>query len=344
MDRSKGFHFRLGFAFSSGFRYGSKLKVAQDSLSEDAPKWITVHPGGKGPKANGKGMKGGSPVLIESETGEILGGMGGKFTGKTMGQMKQHRENFVGPRRTVAQANATAKKAQNSAAPSSNQAQQTAKINDWLSKNRELSSSELSTVEGITKHMQLQSSVRERRRAIPKEDKEKISQAIGGKENNLKLIECLKQMGVSQLVQNPQIFIHEVFGAEHAAEGVQAILNAGREAKQKNESAQVAARAVNVNRTKLSTEKLQSLVDGGKHWEKGGNSRTYLDGNDLADALGFKVTRENGKVTGAIDPNGNEMSRSKAKMLLERLSQSYFDHKTGKIMSGSFAVQEAAGA
>lgn len=40
----------------------------------DAPKWITVKPNGKESK--------GVPVQIESTTGEVLKGMGGKFNGK----------------------------------------------------------------------------------------------------------------------------------------------------------------------------------------------------------------------------------------------------------------------
>lgn len=56
-------------------------------LACDSPTWITTHPGGKGPKANGKGNKKGQHVLIESTTGEILGGAGGKFTGKHISEM-----------------------------------------------------------------------------------------------------------------------------------------------------------------------------------------------------------------------------------------------------------------
>ena len=40
----------------------------------DGERWITVHPNGKENK--------GSPVKIDGETGEVLAGMGGKFTGK----------------------------------------------------------------------------------------------------------------------------------------------------------------------------------------------------------------------------------------------------------------------
>lgn len=55
--------------------------LAHDSaIAKDAPKWITVHPNGKGPTASGENAKG-TPVLMEEETGEVLGGMGGKYNG-----------------------------------------------------------------------------------------------------------------------------------------------------------------------------------------------------------------------------------------------------------------------
>jgi hypothetical protein len=63
-------------------------------FAQDEDKWVTVHPNGKGPKKNGDGDKKGQPVLIDGETGEVKGGMGGKFTGKRIGEIKK---NFVGP-------------------------------------------------------------------------------------------------------------------------------------------------------------------------------------------------------------------------------------------------------
>ena len=46
------------------------------ALAQDAERWITVKPNGEQNK--------GRPVLIESETGEIKAGMGGKFTGRNI--------------------------------------------------------------------------------------------------------------------------------------------------------------------------------------------------------------------------------------------------------------------
>lgn len=74
--RKLGMAFRAGLAFSLGRRF-----TVQNRLAQDEAKWITVHPNGKGMTKDGDKAKG-QPVLIDGETGEVLGGMGGKFTGK----------------------------------------------------------------------------------------------------------------------------------------------------------------------------------------------------------------------------------------------------------------------
>lgn len=52
----------------------------------DEKRWITVHPGGR--RRDGRGI----PVLIESKTGEVLGGMGGRFNGQNISELKQDRD------------------------------------------------------------------------------------------------------------------------------------------------------------------------------------------------------------------------------------------------------------
>ena len=79
MDAERGEE--LGRAFSLGYAYGHGVLMAQDDAQ-----WITVHPNGKGANANGDPIKG-RPVLIDSDTGEILGGAGGKFTGRHISAM-----------------------------------------------------------------------------------------------------------------------------------------------------------------------------------------------------------------------------------------------------------------
>lgn len=74
LARQLGKAFRLGYAFSRGQSY-------RKGIAQDEAKWITVHPNGKGMTKTGDKAKG-QPVLIDGETGEVLGGMGGKFTGK----------------------------------------------------------------------------------------------------------------------------------------------------------------------------------------------------------------------------------------------------------------------
>ena len=72
---------KIGRAFALGYVYGHGVLMAQDDAQ-----WITVHPNGKGANANGEPIKG-RPVLIDSDTGEILGGAGGKFTGRHISAM-----------------------------------------------------------------------------------------------------------------------------------------------------------------------------------------------------------------------------------------------------------------
>ena len=70
-------------------------EIAARVIAEDASQWITVHPGGKGQKSDGSGMKGGTHVLIDKESGKILGGMGGKFNGEKISEVKK---GFTGPK------------------------------------------------------------------------------------------------------------------------------------------------------------------------------------------------------------------------------------------------------
>lgn len=66
--------------------YGLKPKPGAWYFTlSDEPGWITVHPHGEGTK--------GQPVLLEKRTGEILGGLGGKFNGKHISALPQQGRN-----------------------------------------------------------------------------------------------------------------------------------------------------------------------------------------------------------------------------------------------------------
>lgn len=74
---------KLGRSFRDGFNYSQRKK----SVANDEAQWITVKPNGSENK--------GRPVLIESTTGTILGGMGGRFNGqsvKKLGEKRRARE------------------------------------------------------------------------------------------------------------------------------------------------------------------------------------------------------------------------------------------------------------
>lgn len=74
---------RLGAAFCAGLFFIRGRNVAQDTA-----KWITVHPNGSGKNQAGKSIKG-RHVLIDGESGIVLGGMGGKFTGKSISSVSK---------------------------------------------------------------------------------------------------------------------------------------------------------------------------------------------------------------------------------------------------------------
>ena len=69
----------LQLAFMKGFLFA--LGRQKKKLAQDDAKWITVHPNGQGHK--------GRPALIDTSSGEVLGGMGGKFNGRHISAVKK---------------------------------------------------------------------------------------------------------------------------------------------------------------------------------------------------------------------------------------------------------------
>lgn len=93
--RIMGRAFTLGYAFGQGMRQSDTAAAADCGFAQDEARWITVHPNGEG---EGKGR----PALIDSESGVVLGGMGGKFTGK---KITEARSTKSGSKGTEARAN-----------------------------------------------------------------------------------------------------------------------------------------------------------------------------------------------------------------------------------------------
>lgn len=91
---------KLGAAFALGVAFARGRRLAQD-----AAQWITVKPNGAEHK--------GQPVLIENSTGEVLGGMGGRFNGQNISKVasvgrkrssdRKSRRQALRNRRSVAQ-------------------------------------------------------------------------------------------------------------------------------------------------------------------------------------------------------------------------------------------------
>lgn len=80
----------------------NKIYAHDKAISSDEPKWITVHPHGKGAiNKNGEDIKG-TPVLIESDNGEVLAGMGGKYNKRHISEAcsKEKSQNFATEQKT----------------------------------------------------------------------------------------------------------------------------------------------------------------------------------------------------------------------------------------------------
>ena len=79
MDKHQAFN--IGKAYKIGYNLSKRF------LAQDAAEWITVHPNGKGVSLKGEDIKG-RHVLIDKESGQVLGGLGGNFTGKHISEVK----------------------------------------------------------------------------------------------------------------------------------------------------------------------------------------------------------------------------------------------------------------
>ena len=89
------------FVMGSVFAMAMRSNGHSVQLANDADKWITVHPNGRGLTKKGEKAKG-QPVLIDGQTGEVLGGMGGKFTGRHISAVpKQGKEEQHGAQQVI---------------------------------------------------------------------------------------------------------------------------------------------------------------------------------------------------------------------------------------------------
>lgn len=92
--RIMGRAFTLGYAFGQGMRQSDTAAAADCGFAQDEARWITVHPNGEG---EGKGR----PALIDSESGVVLGGMGGKFTGKKITEARSTKSGIKSARKSA---------------------------------------------------------------------------------------------------------------------------------------------------------------------------------------------------------------------------------------------------
>jgi len=83
------------------------------------------------------------------------------------------------------------------------------------------------------------------------------------------------------------------------------------------------------------------LGSGGRRWQKDGHDRVYIPAEIAAKAIGLRVSRyKSGNISGAT-LDGERVSNTLAREMLEQLGGVYFDVKTSKWRNDHVDVGEA---
>lgn len=327
-----GAAFRLGKAFKDGANY------ARETLAQDADKWITVHPGGKGPKANGKGNKGGTPVLIDGETGRVKGGMGGKFNGM---HISEARKSFTGPRRTEAQAKAQAEKAAStkSAAPAALSANPS-KIDEWKQGTAaSLGSMTFRKAKGkeVAPDAETRKRISSELRGITESTAEAegvpydlVERRICGNIQDSLGINFRDALTMSGKPEQMFAMLRDVYGKGNEVAAFRALAKPKEEKPAAKEAKATSPKGV-------SQERFDKLMSKGREWKSddGSKHRTYFDAEDVLAAKGYRIEKKpNGKISAVYDSDGDKISNNRAFSLLSGSRDVYLDHADGKFKQG----------
>lgn len=321
----------MGVAFSKGVAYSMGCRPAKrKELASDAAKWITVHPGGKGPKSNGKGNKGGTPVLIDSESGRIIGGMGGKFTGRKIGEV---RKSFVGP--LTPASGSSPKKTESAKKPSSGPiSANMSAVSKWAGDGT------LAPYQYLRQKKNELGLEKEQRREITAKmrDMKREAQEASGEDQPFifeqRLADNVRdKLGMESsiartIVGEPTLFysfLGDVYGKGNEAAGL-------KELSKKVEPPKPA------RPNGVSQEHLDTLFKNGRDWRPADSTkhRMYFNVDDVLAAKGYRVERkDNGKLVDIYDPDGDRMSHNKAFQLINSNGDVYYDFEDKKYKQGN---------
>ena len=274
----------------SGFFYARR-----HDLALDAAKWITVHPNGKGPNlSTGENIKG-RRMLIDGETGTVLGGAGGKFNGKKISNLHDGKKPTAAEKKEAAKIKReTVGKGDIKAPPSANK-QATANP---------------ASVAGNT--------------PAPTAQGEELASEIKGAGP---FAAAARRMAR----ENPEKFAQKLERIKQSSEDpVIAGARAYWQSQNKKDPNIPVSASEQIKDTKIkSSENFEALSQYGHvYMDDYGHKRLYLDPK----TLGMEVKKTaNGKLISAT-VNGEKLSNIKAKGLLS--GDTYIDLKTGELTGG----------
>lgn len=328
------------FVMGSVFAMAMRSNGHSVDLANDADKWITVHPGGKGPRANGKGNKGGTPVLIDGETGRIKGGMGGKFTGQKIGEV---RKSFVGPKTPSEErlAKAASSSSTPSGAASAGAASSAGSQTAVKASSPAMTKDQLKAKWGAAGR---RGAAKEFRNSMPKEelralmtDFRNVKSEFTPTQDPMERMRLgmLRDSRVGKAIErefgvpgmpvddySTMAFLRDAYGKGHEFAAYRRLAA----------ETPAPSPATIKNGTKLDGQKLTALIKSGKDWQGGEHHRAYLDADKVLGALGYKIERnDRGKLLSMKDPDGDEMSKTKAFKTHLGYSDLYYDYADGKI-------------
>lgn len=312
----------MGIAFAQGVKH-------RMLLAEDEAKWITVHPSGKGPKASGKGNKKGLPVLIDSESGRILGGMGGKFNNQHIGEI---RKSFVGPKRSSSPASGT-------------EGKNAAKTTEQILANRQAFEKYRAEMPGdkFEEYQAVRKSFQDRLAEDPEGTKKSFREFKDalrkhGDQYTEGHVKLQRALGTS-FPMTKYLFaaLGDTYGRGNEITAAEAFLKDSEQrasnAKNREDKLLSSARA----KTSLSESAFNTLMDKGRDWRSPDNSkhRKYFDPADVLRAKGYEVNmKPNGRLAGITGPDGDRISNNRAFSLLSGAKDVYYDYTDGSFKQG----------
>lgn len=308
---------KLGLAFWLGMKFARCGAIAQD-----AAKWITVHPNGKGEK--------GSPVKLDGETGEILGGMGGKFNGKHIsalpekGKKEQPGASAIIARKKAIEGGWRPKEFSNPKKTVKPKRRQQA-FSKFPTPAVRLDEGMDVVVDPFTYAMAGKEKRTPTSSGISIQKETEKAYLVGFRTSTLHIDRQGNEGTFDETMWIPKSVCQVHNGELVGMKSWFARKNGFKTVSQRSEAEESVETTSRYDGTPLG-----SLIAKGRFWEGGDKRRTYLSGTGLAKLAGFTFEgRSRAKL-----PDGRTVSGYDVRTVLTMLKSAYYDHKTDTIYMG----------